>query len=541
MKAVYVLRCNGGLADLRTSLSYAINSALSSLIRLVPRIIDFHLLAGLSRFSTYSGYERYAKKQVFTVYYELPNSQARQQPPVNFLTITEQLSYENAPLIVVKPPGPKSQELLAEQSRLETQSAYYNKAFPFAIDSAKGSTIRDVDGNLFIDWISGMCVLNLGHNNPAVVAAVRSQEEKVWHTLETPTSVRIEFLKQIHSVLPGALKGAAKALFTVTGGDACEAAVGLARYVTKRSTIIAFQGSYHGGNQGIVSSTSNKKLLGMSGTLRQGVFHLPFPYSYRFPFPVEKKGDETKVLLEYLEGLLQDPHSGLDEPAGIIVEPIQCEGGYIIPPSDFLPGLREIADKHQIPLIADEVQTGFGRTGKFWASELTNTTPDIMCISKAMGGGIPVSMIAYRQEYDKSLPEMFRVGTYRANALALAAGAASIEYIKKENLLERAQTLGRKTKSAFERIADSSNIIGDVRGVGFMIGMELVESKETKKPAPEKTMKLRRYMFENGLLMQGCGHFGNVMRFMAPLTISESLLERGLEIFERGVKVVTGP
>jgi 4-aminobutyrate aminotransferase-like enzyme len=453
------------------------------------------------------------------------------------LTGFEELSFEAAPRIVVKPPGPRSQELLAKQGSLETRSVIYPKAFPFAIDSAKGATIKDVDGNLFIDWVAGICVLNVGHNNPVVTAAVRSQLEKVWHSLEIPTEARIAFLEKMHSVLPGNLRGHAKILTTVTGADACEAAISLAKHVTGKRTIVAFEGAYHGIHQGIVSLTSSRAYLRTSGTMRQGVFRLPFPYSYRFPFPA-KEGDEAKVILRYLEHLLEDEQSGLDDTAGILVEPVQGEGGYIVPTGDFLPGLREIADRFQIPLIIDEVQTGFARTGKFWGCELTNSSPDIMCVSKSVGAGLATSLIAYRQEYDEKLPDAFHLGTYRGNPLAMAAGAASIDYIQQEELATRVDKLGKETISEFERIAEASKDIGEVRGVGFMIGTEIVESKETRKPSKDMASKMRRRMFENGLLMHTCGHFGNVLRFMAPLVISESLLEKGLRVYEDAAKAV---
>jgi 2,4-diaminobutyrate 4-transaminase len=450
------------------------------------------------------------------------------------LSLIDELDFE-APRIIVKPPGPKSQQLLAKQKELETRAVIYSKAFPFAIDSAKGSTIKDVDGNVFIDWVSGICVLNLGHSYPAVTAAVKAQMEKIWHSLEVPTEVRIKYLEGMNSVLPSSLRDHAKMLLTVTGGDCCEGAISLAKHVTERSTIIAFEGSYHGIHQGIVSLTSSRAYLKSSGTVRQGVFHLPYPYSYRFPWPIQK-GDEGKAVLRYLEHLIDDPHSGLDEPAGILVEPVQGEGGYIVPPSDFLPGLREVADKYQIPLIIDEVQTGFARTGRFWGCELTNTSPDIMCISKSVGGGIPLSSIAYRAEYDETVPEAFHLGTYRGNPLGMAAAVATIDYIKQTDLASRVQRVGEKTKETFERIARSSTHIGDVRGVGFMVGNELVESKSTKKPSKDLGNRLRRTMFENGLLMHTCGHFGNVLRFMAPLTINEKLLEKGLQIYENAVR-----
>jgi len=453
------------------------------------------------------------------------------------LTGFEELSFEAAPKIAVKPPGPRSQELLAKQSSLETRSVVYPKAFPFAIDSAKGATIRDVDGNLFVDWVGGICVLNVGYGNPVVAAAVRSQLERIWHSLEIPTEARITFLEKMHSVLPGKLRSHSRVLTTVTGADACEAAISLAKHVTGKRTIVAFEGAYHGIHQGIVSLTSSRAYLRSSGTMRQGVFRLPFPYPYRFPLPA-KEGDEAKVILRYLEHLLEDEHSGLDDTAGILVEPIQGEGGYIVPTEDFLPGLREIADRFQIPLIIDEVQTGFARTGKFWGCELTNTSPDIMCVSKSVGAGLPLSVIAYRQEYDETLPDAFHLGTYRGNPVAMAAGAATIDYIKQENLANRAERLGGKTISEFNRIAETSKNIGEVRGVGFMMGNEIVESKTTRKPSKDMASKMRKTMFENGLLMHTCGHFGNVLRFMAPLVISESLLEKGLGIYENAAKAI---
>ncbi len=439
-----------------------------------------------------------------------------------------------APHIIVKPPGPKSKELLRRQEEVETRAVVYSKAFPFAVDSAKNATIRDVDGNLYIDWMSGISVLNLGHRNPIVTQAVARQLGRIWHALEIPTETRIEFLERVHSVIPSRLQGHAKIMTTVTGADACETAVSIARRVTGKKTIVAFEGAYHGVHAGAVSLTSSRHYLEYSGVSRQGVFRLPYPYSYRFPLPVEK-GDEGKVVLRYLEHLIEDEHSGLDDLAGIIVEPIEGEGGYILPPDDFLPGLREIADRSCVPLIVDEVQTGFGRTGKFWGCELTGTTPDIMCVSKSVGAGIPLSLVAYKSEYDRKLDEGFHLGTYRGNLLAMAAGSASIGYIKENRILERVTRLGTNVKKDFERTASRSKNIGDVRGVGFMIGNEVVESKQSRTPSRALAVELRKHMFESGLLMHTCGHYGNVLRFMAPLTIEETLLKNGLEIFERTV------
>jgi len=447
--------------------------------------------------------------------------------------LTQRLSLENAPLIRVKPPGPKSRELLEIQDRYETSSRSYTRFFRTAIDYGKGSTVVDMDGNVFIDWFGGVSVMNLGHGNPVVVEAIRKQLDRITHITEVPTEARISYLKNLNSSLPGELKNHSKVLFTVTGADACEAAVSLARYVTKRRTIIAFSGSYHGIAGGIVQATANPHYREYSSFNPHEIFFAPFPYPYRFPF----KGDDiSKVVIDYLDYLISDPYSGISKPAGIIVEPIQGEGGYIVPPDDFLPMLRELADKHSIPLIIDEVQTGIGRTGKMWASQLYGVTPDIMCVSKSVGGGVPISNIVYREEYD-DLPVSFHLGTYRGNPLGLAAGSEVIRYLMNSDVLGRVERDGKYILSKFRDMMSESDIIGDVRGKGFMIGVELVR-RGTTEPNQEAAQKLRESLFQKGLLMHTCGHYGNVMRFMAPLTIENDLVDKGLEIFESSLKEV---
>ena len=450
----------------------------------------------------------------------------------------EGLSFSEAPKIVVKPPGPKSLELLNAQRELETKSLVYPKAFRFAIDAAKGATIRDVDGNYYIDWVAGIAVLNVGHNNPYVAQAVREQLDRYWHWMsEIPSEARIRFLRNLHSILPEGLRGRAKVMTTVTGADACEAAIALARWVTKKPVVMAFEGAYHGIHQGIVMATAKTELQQYAGVPLVNIVRVPYPYPYRCPLPAKDAEDCGNAVLNYIDHLLSDPYTGVGEVGAILVEPIQGEGGYIVPPRNFLKGLREIADKHGILLIADEVQTGVGRTGRWWAVEHFGVTPDIMCISKAIGAGIPTSVIAYRAEYDEKLPdEAFHFGTYRANPLALVAGAAAIEYIQSRNLLDRTLQLGDYARRAFEDIAERYSIIGDVRGIGFMIGVELVKDKNTKEPGTELASEVRRRMFERGVLFHTCGHFGNVMRFMAPLVLTRRHLDEGIRIFEEVIR-----
>jgi len=445
--------------------------------------------------------------------------------------LTQRLSLNKAPVIRVKPPGPKSMEILSIQDKLESSTRSYTRFFKMAIDYAKGSTIVDVDGNVYIDWFGGVSVMNLGHGNPIVIRAIEDQLNKITHITELPTEARISYLKNLNATLPGKMKDHSKVLFTVSGADACEAAISLARYITKRRTIIAFSGSYHGIAGGVVHATANPHYREYASFNPHEVYFAPFPYPYRFPI----KGDDiSKVVIDYLDHMISDPYSGISKPAGIMVEPIQGEGGYVVPPDDFLPMLRELADKHSIPLIVDEVQTGVGRTGKIWASDLYGITPDIMCVSKSIGGGIPISSVVYREEYD-NLPTAFHLGTYRGNPLGLAAGAAILEYLMKGNLLDRVTKYGRNILSRFQDMMNEYGVIGDVRGKGFMIGVELVKNGTTL-PNQEIAQKLRDALFQNGLLMHTCGHYGNVMRFMAPLTIEDDLIDNGLEIFESSIR-----
>lgn len=439
------------------------------------------------------------------------------------------LSLDNAPILKTEIPGPKSLEMLNIQDSLESSSRSYTNFFRFAIKEAKGSTIMDVDGNVFIDWFGGVSVMNLGHGHPAVINAIKVQLDRIIHMTEVPTDARIDFLKTLSSVLPGKMKNNSKVLFTVTGGDACEAAVSLARYQSRKPTIIAFSGSYHGVAGGIVGATSNFHYREYSGFSAQNYVYLPFPYSYRFP-GTANKADISKEIISQMEFMIKDPYSGVPPVGGIIVEPIQGEGGFVIPPDDFLPMLRETSDKFSIPLIVDEVQSGIGRTGKLWASENYNVTPDIMCISKSIGGGIPFSSIVYRKDYD-NMPQGFHLGTYRGNPLGLAAGAEILKIVSDEDFLRSVRDRGSRIQRRFEEIEEGSASIGEVRGKGFMIAAELVKNKEGNEPATETAQKVRDHLFRSGLLMHTCGHFGNVMRFMAPLTIEDDLIDTGIDIF----------
>ncbi len=425
----------------------------------------------------------------------------------------------DAPRILVTPPGPRSTEILKQQEELETSALNYPKYFKIAIKEAKGSTIIDVDGNIYIDWFAGIAVVNLGHNNPIIRKAVESQLDKVWHYMEVPSEIRIEFMKTLRKTL----NFDSKFLFTTTGADAVEAAIKIARWNTGKRYIIAFNEAYHGVSAATVGLSNMLNHRRFQPYYDTNVIRLPYPYEFRCPFK-----DCLNDVLSLVEYEIKN-----NDVAGIIVEPVAGEGGYIVPPKGFLKGLREIATEHNILLIVDEIQTGVGRTGKIWAYEWEGIKPDIITISKGIGEGIPISLVAYNRQLD-NLPQAFHLGTYRGNPIGMAVGNATLNYLMTSNILERVVTLGDYTKKRFNEIMEDSYKLGkyDVRGLGFMIGIEF--SNENKSPISVKPyidMLLR-----NGVIMYKAGMFDNVLRYMAPLTIPKLLIDRGLEIFENIIK-----
>ncbi len=441
-------------------------------------------------------------------------------------------SYRDAPRILHPPPGPRSRELLAEQAQLETEAVSYPRHFPIAIASAQGATIEDVDGNRFIDWVAGISVLNLGHRHPRLEAALHTQAGKIWHALELPTEARIEFLRELQAHLPGTLKNHAKILFTVTGGDAVETAVSLADFAQGRTGTVAFSGAYHGVHGGAVNLTSGRRYHRTTSFHGGSIVRVPYPDPYH---PVLGADTGAAGTIRYLEHLVTDPHSGIDQISSVLVEPILGEGGYVVPPTDFLPSLREFCDRHHILLIADEVQTGLGRTGRFWAVEHSGVTPDILCIAKSIGGGIPLSLVAYREDLARELPPGFHLGTYRGNPLALAVGTEVLRILAGTDVIERTRTRGARLLERFRSISSSRPAIGDVRGLGFMIGTEFVRDARTRSPWTEGAKSVRMGMLGRGVLMHTAGSYDQVLRFMAPLTIEDELLERGTEIFEQAI------
>jgi 4-aminobutyrate aminotransferase-like enzyme len=446
---------------------------------------------------------------------------------------TEWLSFPDAPRIVHPPPGPKSRRLLERQAKLETDAIGYPHYFPIAPKVARGATIEDVDGNRFIDWVSGISVLNLGHRHPRLVAALEAQAREIWHALELPTEARVRFLEELVAVLPGSLRNHARVFFTVTGGDSVETAVNLADFARHRHGTVAFSGAYHGVHGGAANLTSGRRYRSTNAFPGGTVVRVPYPDPYR---PVLGADEGAAGTISYLEHLVTDPHSGVDAISSVLVEPILGEGGYVVPPEDFLPSLREFCDRHDILLIADEVQTGLGRTGRMWAVDHDRVTPDILCIAKTIGGGIPLSVVAYREDLVPELPRGFHLGTYRANPLALAVGAETLRVLGEGDLLDRTRHRGARILERLRHLSGRHPSLGSVRGRGFMIGAEFVRNPTTKEPWGDRAKAMRSALLARGVLMHTAGAWDQVLRFMAPLIIEDELLERGLEAFEESLE-----
>jgi diaminobutyrate-2-oxoglutarate transaminase len=445
----------------------------------------------------------------------------------------EELHFEPAPALDGEVPGPLSRELLAQQDELESNARSYPRSVPVAIEEGRGATMKDVDGNTFIDFFGGAGVLNVGHGHPAVLAAAAEQEQKLVHALDFPTRPKLRLMSKLKTLLPGRLRESAKFHFGgPTGSDAIESALKLTRAHTGRDAVIAFQGSYHGMTTGALSVTSD---VGFGGPTSSPVHFMPYPYCYRCPLGLKPDSCEL-ACANLLDTSLADPHSGIPHPAAVLIEPIQGEGGTIVPPDGYLSKVRAITRKHDVPLICDEIQTGFARTGTMFACEYDDVTPDVITLSKALGGiGYPISCIAYDSKLD-TWKQGAHIGTFRGHQVAMAAGLAAIEFMQEVDLPAHAASLGELTLGLLREAQHTLASVGDVRGRGLMIGIELVKDRDTKDPWPEMAAQIRTECFRKGVIIEVGGHYGNVARFLPPLVITRELLLTGVEIFLESVR-----
>lgn len=447
-----------------------------------------------------------------------------------------ELSAAEAPKITSPPPGPKSQDYLDYHFSQESSAVSYPRGMPMAVRRARGATVEDVDGNIYIDFFGGAGVMNVGHANPVVLSAAKNQLDELSHALDFPNPARRRLVERLEDLLPAALT---RLLFGgPTGSDAVESAVKLAKYNTGRYPIIAFEGSYHGMTAGALALSSGDQFKEDFLPLLPEVHFVPYAYCYRCPFNKEPESCDVECA-QYLDHVLEDPHSGVSQPAAVIVEPVQGEGGSIAPPARFMRKVREICDEHEVLLIADEIQAGFCRTGEMFSFEHSDITPDIMTMSKALGGiGLPISGIAYREGLD-SYPPGKHIGTFRGNVAAFAAGAAAVKFMVEKELAAHTAAVGEKVLSALKELEADNPFVGEARGKGLLLGVEMVKDKESKEPASGLARELRTACHRRGLLIEVGGHYNNVARFLPPLIVTEELAMKGVEVFADALTEVT--
>jgi 4-aminobutyrate aminotransferase len=428
-------------------------------------------------------------------------------------------------------PGPKAKEMIERDAKVISPS--YPRGYPFVMDHGKGTEVWDVDGNRFLDFMGGIAVVSTGYSHPKVIKAIQEQTEKFIHiSSDFYHENWIALGEKLNEIAP--FEEDALSFMTNSGTEAVETAIKLARYHTKRTNFIGFTGAFHGRTMGAVTFTASKaKYHGGFYPLMNGVTHAPFPNPYR-PVVERKKGEDYgEAVVRYIEEEILSQILPANHVAGILVETIQGEGGYIVPPEGFYPALRKLCDRHGILMILDEVQCGMGRTGKWWAIEHFGVEPDMITTAKGIASGMPLGACVARKsvmDWEKGT----HGNTYGGNPVSCAAALATIDLIGKE-FMQNAAEVGQYALDALEEIKARHPSIGDVRGKGLMIGVEFVKDRESKEPAKELTDRVVDLGFEHGLLMLSCGK--SVIRIAPPLSISKSEMDEGLKLFEDALTV----
>ncbi|MDO4976123.1 MAG: aspartate aminotransferase family protein [Eubacteriales bacterium] len=432
-------------------------------------------------------------------------------------------------------PGPKSQALI--DRRADATAKAVGCAYPVAIARGEGAMIEDLDGNYFLDWIGGVGVLNVGYSQPEIVAAVKEQAEKYFHGMFNIVTHEgyVALAEKLNSIVP--VRGEKKrTMFANSGAEADENAVKIARGYTKRPNVIVFSGAFHGRTVLTMTMTSKKAYAKDMGPLANGVFRARFPYLYRKP-----EGMPEEAAIQYYVDSIYDVFeecASADTIAAIVVEPLQGEGGFIPAPIEWVKAVRKICDEHGILLVADEVQSGFCRTGRMFASEYwkeAGCEPDILATAKSIAAGMPLSAVITREEIMNEVPAGTIGGTYCGNAVSCAASLKTIEIMEKEKLADRSLEIGKKVTARYEAMKEKYDVIGDVRGLGAMIGLEFVTDKESKTPNAPLVKALVQECAQNGLLVESAGIYGNVIRFLCPLVVTDEQLEAGLDIMENAI------
>lgn len=435
-----------------------------------------------------------------------------------------------------------NQYYITRQDSTESNARSYPRKFPFALAKAKGSWVQDVEGNQYLDFLCGAGTLALGHNYPEINQAMIDllAGDFPLHTLDLTTAVKDEFVHTLLSLLPSPLRENAKIQFcSPSGTDATDAALKLCKTATGRSSIIAFQGGYHGMGHGALACTGNLSAKSKINGLMPEVQFMPLPYSYRCPFGLGgEKGLDAACA--FFERTLKDPESGVKKPAAVIIEPVLGEGGVIPVPFKFMQTIRRVTEELDIPMIVDEIQCGIGRTGKFYAFEYSGIVPDVILSSKAVGGSQPLAVVIYNKKLDVWTPGA-HAGTFRGNQLAMKAGTILIKKVSEPDFLSDVKRKGQIIIDRLTALKNRVSIIGDVRGLGLMIGVEFIDPNGGKDimgkflPSGEIASKVQKLCFENHFIMEKGGRNGSVMRCLCALNVTDEEISKAMEIFERCV------
>jgi len=438
-----------------------------------------------------------------------------------------------------------NQYYITRQNSTESNARSYPRKFPFAIAKAKGSWVEDVEGNKYLDFLCGAGTLALGHNDDEVNQAMVEMltNNLPLHTLDLTTPVKDTFVETLLGALPFGMGKDCKIQFcSPSGTDATDAAIKLCKTATGRSSVISFAGGYHGMGQGPLACMGNLHAKQAVTGLMPDVHSFPYPYAYRDPFGLG--GEEgVKAACNFFERTLKDPESGITKPACVILEAIQGEGGVIPAPVEFLQCVRRVTKELDIPLIVDEIQCGMGRSGKLFAFEYADIVPDVILISKAIGGSQPLAVVVYNKELDKWTPGA-HAGTFRGNQLAMKAGTIVLNRVSKPEFLADVSRKGELVRTKLRQLKERVSIIGDVRGKGLMVGTEFVDPKASPDcigslpSSGEIAAKVQKLCFENGLIVEKGGRNGSVMRCLCALNITDEDLNKAYSIFEAAVVAV---
>jgi diaminobutyrate-2-oxoglutarate transaminase len=433
-------------------------------------------------------------------------------------------------------PGPVSRAFIEEQAAVESSARTYPRHTPIAIAGGSGSYLTDVDGNRFLDFLSGAGVLALGHDHPELVAAAAEQLGVATQLLDFPTGAKREFTRALRTKLPAGLRDRARIHFCgPTGADAVDAAIKLCKTYTGRGEVVTFHGGFHGSTQSTIALTGLRAPKEHLRNLAPAAF---FPYSYCFRCPLDLTPDTCATnCVRYLANMLEDPNGGVRKPAAVIMELVQGEGGVIPATPEFVSQIRQITTAHDIPLVVDEIQTGCGRTGTWYAFEQFGIEPDVIVSSKAIGGGHPLSVIIYDQKMD-GWAAGAHTGTFRGNQLAFAAGAALMRVVERDDVLGNVRVVGEFLRDGLDRLAQRFGCLADVRGRGLMLGVEI--SPLEGLSAGKVSRRLHQAALRRGLLYELAGRDDCVARFLPPLNLSLDEAAEALELFAASVAEVSG-